>query len=210
MAKATHTAEDRPNATAEQTAECFLELSELKASVSRIGQKTAVTIKRYENMGVDVDAVRECMKLEKKEDAPDWVKRVLAAAAVLKIIPVAEDKGGQMTLMPGLKVAAADQATQDKLAVARAHSDGYNVGRHGGGSADDNPHKAGTEVYVAWGNGAIDGQADRAARKKPEPENTKAADTTNRRAATKPPETQLERDEAAFRNGGSAAQAVSA
>lgn len=187
----------RPNSTAEDTAECFLELTELKASMARIGQKTAVTIARYENMGVDVDAVRECMKLEKKDDAPEWIKRVLAAAAVLRIIPVAEEDDGQMTLMPGLKVAAADQETQDRLAIARAHGDGYNTGRRGG-SADDNPHKAGTEVYVAWGNGCLDGQADRAARK-PSAENTQTADTTNRRAATKAPETQLERDESAYR-----------
>lgn len=188
----------RPNSTAEDTAECFLELTELKASIARLGQKTAVTIARYENMGVDVEAVRECMKLEKKEDAPDWIKRILSAAAVLRIIPVAQESGGQMTLMPGLKVAAADQKTQDRLAIARAHTDGYNTGRHGG-SADDNKHKPGTEVYVAWGNGCLDGQADRAARKGESPAvRAPAADTG--REATKAPETALERDEAAYRS----------
>lgn len=188
----------RPNSTAEDDANCYLDLIEISSAIARLSQKKGAIIGRYENMGVDVEAVQGCIKLEKQKDPPDWVRRMIAMAAKLKIIPVAEESGGQMTLMPGLKVAAADQKTQDKLAIARAHTDGFNTGRHGG-SADDNKHKPGTEVYVAWGNGCLDGQADRAARKKPDAENTKAADTTNRRAATQPPATALERDEAAYR-----------
>lgn len=185
------------NTKPDDTAECFLELKGIDSAIASLGQKKARTIARYENMGVDVDAVRYCQKLENKDDAPDWIKRVLAAAAQLSIIPTETEDDGQITLMPGLRVAAVSQKAMDKLSIARAHGDGYNSGRHGG-SADNNPFEAGTEVYVAWGNGCMDGAADKAIAKS-QREDKKAR---NRAAEVDAePGTVLERDEAAYRAG---------
>lgn len=208
------------NTQADDTANCFLDLNEIDSQIASLGQKKARTIARYENIGVDVDAVRECQKLARKDDAPDWIKRIVAAAGVLKIIPTETEDDGQISLMPGLKVAAASTAAQSRIAVARAHGDGYNSGKHGG-SADNNPHAAGTEEYVAWGNGCIDGEADRAIAKQlredkkaaSRPANVTVASTEKRKpgrpskadkaaaeeAAGKTP---LENDETAYRAKG--------
>ena len=185
------------NHAAELDAECFLALQEIDSAVARLGQKKAATIARFENLGVDVEAVRYCQKLDNKDDAPAWIKRIIAMAARLSIIPTETESDGQITLMPGLRVAALDPAAQDKLAVARAHNDGYNTGRHGG-SADDNPHQPGTEAYVAWGGGCLDGAADRAIAKANR-DDKKARKKAAKEAAEDAAGTVLEQDEAAYR-----------
>lgn len=201
-AEANDSASDRnvgSNVAPDDTADCFLALKEIDLETARLGQKKARTIARFENMGVDVEAVREVQRLEHKDDAPDWIKRVVAAATRLRVIPSATDSDGQITFMPGLKVEALSKDAQDRLDIARATGDGYNSGRHGG-TADDNPHKAGSPLYVAWGNGCIDGAADRAIAKEQRDEK-KARKKAAAEEAEAAEGTALERDEAAYRAG---------
>ncbi len=142
---------------------------------------------------MDTDAVRECIKLEHQRDAPEWIKRVIATAAILNIIPTDVEDDGQVTFMPGLRTPVPSTEMQEKLAEAKAYSDGYNGGRHGNQSADDNPHVAGSKLYQVWGQGCLDGQAEKAIAKA----NRKPGRTG--RAATAEPTTALEQDEAAYR-----------
>jgi hypothetical protein len=70
-----------------------------------------------------------------------------------------------------------------ELARARAYSDGYNSGKHGG-EAINNPFPAGSAEFVEWEKGRVDGQDDRALRGSGRA--AKVADTTPRRGRGRP------------------------
>jgi hypothetical protein len=190
------------NCKPEDIGECHLELEEIDSSIARLAQKKAATIAHYKNMGVPVDELRAAAKMADKDNPPLWFKRVLAVAAILDIIPTETEKDGQITLMPGLKVAGLNDAMKEKIAQANAYNDGFNTGL-AGGSETNNKYEPGAELRVKWSLGHIDGQAQRAVKRagKPEkpPKAAKSQQRVNNRAATQPPETQLERDEASYR-----------
>lgn len=185
------------NCKPEDIAECHLELEEIDGAIARLGQKKAMTIGRYKNMGVPVDEIREAAKIAGKENPPLWFKRVLAVAAILNVIPTENEKDGQITLMPGLSVSGLNDAMKEKIAVAHAYSDGYNSGLAGGDDSN-NKYDPGTEMHVKWSLGHLDGQAQRAIKRAGKPEK-KTKTRTDDRAATQPPETALQQDEATYR-----------
>lgn len=195
---------DDANHRPEDAAECFLEARELKQSIARLSQKLSATYARFENLGVDTESVKECLKLAKHEDAPGKLRRIMTMAAILSIIPTSTEKDGQISVMPGLTVKGIDAATKEKLALAQAYNDGYNTGLDGG-SETNNKYAAGTEHRVKWSLGHIDGQAQRAIRK-PGSENVTQA-PAERRGRGRPRKdqtrvddrTQLDKDEAAYR-----------
>src|SRR5580698_2554124 len=103
------------NTNGDDTADCYCEYIEYMGQIARIRQKIATMLARFENMGVHTKSVRACYRLANMEDAPDYVKEMLRTAAILKIIPAAEESDGQMTFLPGLKVAAPSPASAAKL-----------------------------------------------------------------------------------------------
>lgn len=185
-----------PNVSADDTVDCYNDLEDIDSAIASLGQKKARTIARYENMGVDVPAVRECQKLGKKDDAPDWIRRITTAAAVLRIIPTETGEDGQLSVMPGLSVQAPSPEKDQEMRLIRAKSDGYNTGRHGG-EAGACLHQPGTEEHVAWNRAFKVGEKERA-----EAKELRDAKRDKKKEATRDDSTQLERDTAAYRAGG--------
>lgn len=187
-----------PNTTADDAAACFMEIQEINSAVARLGQKKASTFIRFENMGVDVDAVKDCLKLARDEDAPERVKRMVDMARILRIIPVEIDANGQsaasILINPGS--ATLSKAMDERLSLHRSFWSGRDIGL-AGGERGENPHEAGTANYVDWDKGWSDGAED-LAMKKPNVEKA-PTEVRERRAATRLPETALEKDEAAYR-----------
>ena len=197
-AKKNGQAEDAaPNTgAADDLAECYVEYTELMGRIARERQKIAAMLQRYNGMGVNVKAIKACYRLANMDDAPDYVKEMLKAAAVLKIIPAAEESDGQMTFLPGLKVAPPSAATASKVNRSKVFWDGYDAGL-AGHLIEVSKFDAGTEDFVTWRDGWEDGHRDFEA--KPKKEKKVKAQRVNDRAATQPPETQLEKDEAGYR-----------
>jgi uncharacterized protein (UPF0335 family) len=191
------------NTRPEDAAECFLTAKDLKRRIAQLSQTLSATYARFENMGVDVESVKECLKLEKHDDPPGKMRRIMTMAAILDLIPTATEASGQMTILPGLTIKGLDASTKEKVSLAQAYNDGYNTGLSGG-VEDNNRFDAGSEHRVKWSLGHIDGQAQRAINK-PGSENVVHA-STEKRGRGRPKKvdrvddrTQLERDEAAFR-----------
>lgn len=193
--------EDIPNHSADDVAECYVEYTEFMGQIARIRQKVGSMLNRYEQMGVHTKAVRACYRLANMDDAPEYVKEMLKAAAILKIIPAALESDGQMTFLPGLKVAPPSPESQAKINRSEVFWDGWEAGL-AGHLAEVCKFDPGTEDYVTWGKGWKDGHEEWAA--KPKNANVEVAPTEKRgrgrpRKVTPPDATQLEKDEVAFR-----------
>lgn len=190
----------KQNTKSDDAAQLFLEAKEIKSSIARLNQKLGTTYARYENMGVDAEMVRVCLKLEKEDDAPEYVKRLTDMAQILRIVPVEVDANGQAAATAIIKPNAPPVSgpMAEKLDLHRAFWAGHDSG-YAGMEKGDNPHEPGTALYVDWEKGWNDGFEDLGLKK---PNVTKAPTEVRPRtgrAATKPPETALERDEAAYR-----------
>lgn len=188
-----------PNAKPEDAAECFLEAREIKSSMARLSQRLSALYGRYENLGVDTLAIKDCLKLERDENPPGRLKRIMTMAAILNVIPTETEEDGQINVMPGLTVTGLSDSMKQKIALANAYNDGYNTGMVGG-SESNNKYEPGSEFRVKWSLGHIDGQAQRAIKRAGKPEKVSKGQTrVDDRAATQPPETALDRDEAEYR-----------
>lgn len=196
-------AAEASNHKPEDEAECFIAVKELKRRIAQLSQTISATYARYENMGVDTESVKDCLKLDRHDDPPGKLQRLTRMAAILNIIPTEVEKNGQLTVFPGLTVQGVNKATKDKLASVRAYNDGYNSGLLGG-SEDNNRFPAGSEERVKWSLGHIDGQAQRAINKPGSENVTVASATPKPRGRPKKADriddrSQLEKDEATFR-----------
>lgn len=183
----------KQNASPENDAECFTVARELKRQSAQISQKLAAHYARFENLGVDTASIKDCLKLEKERDPPGRLQRLTRMAAILNMIPTETEKDGQINILPGLTVPGLNAAHKEKLAKANAYNDGYNTGL-AGGEDTNNRFPVGSELRVLWSQGCIDGQGQRAINRANKPEKKTAG-----RAATKEPETALEKDEAEYR-----------
>lgn len=199
---ATPNGEATPNTNTDDVAECYVEYVEHMGQIARVRQKIATMLARYENMGVHTKAVRACYRLANMDDAPDYVKEMLRTAAILKIIPAETESDGQMTFLPGLKVAAPSPASMGKVNRSKVFWDGYDDGL-AGHSVETCKFNAGSEDFVTWRDGWEDGRRDWEA--KPKNKNVETAPSTPkprgrpRKVTPVDERTQLERDEAAFR-----------
>lgn len=209
MAKRAKTASDdeaTPNTNTDDTAECYVEYTEYMGQIARIRQKTGTMLARYENMGVHTKSVRACYRLANMDDAPEYVREMLRTAAILKIIPAATESDGQMTFLPGLKVAPPSDESTAKLNRSKVFWEGHDSGTSGD-LMEACKFAPGTEDYVTWEKGWRSGREDWAA--KPKNKNVETA-SGERRPRGRPRKvveqadtrTQLEKDEAAFRGDG--------
>ena len=189
-------ADQKPNTPADDVAECYVEYTEMMGQIARVRQKIASMLQRFDGMGVNIKAVKACYRLANMDDAPDYVKEMLRAAAILNIIPAEQESDGQMTFLPGLKVAPPSAASQGKVNRSKVFWDGYDAGL-AGHLIEVCKFQAGTEDFVTWRDGWDDGHRDFDA--KPKKEKKAKPQRVNDRAATQPPETQLEKDVAAYR-----------
>ena len=149
----------KPNVRPDDEAECFALYTEHRAEISRINQKIQALFKRYENMGVDTDAVKYAYALSQKDDAADKHRRRTQAAARLGVIDW--DSDGQATMNRILAIEKPSPQMAKKLVLGRARADGYNTGFAGGliGNCTFDPA---SEEFVVWREGWHQGAADRA------------------------------------------------
>ena len=175
---------EKPNANPDDVAGCFAEYSQMQGEMSRIKQRIATMLKRYENMGVDGNAVKYAYAQSHKENPEHKHKKRTEYLVILGLIGV--DEEGQSNFSAALDVAKPSTEIASKLALARAHTDGYNSGRHGG-KIENNPFNAGTETFVKWLEGFHDGHADRIAHN---PDADKVTEATPRKRGRKPKDNQ--------------------
>lgn len=170
----------KPNANPDDVTHCFVEYSGLQGEMARVKQRIATMIKRYENMGVDGQAVKYAYSQSHKEN-PEHEHRKRTEYMVLLGL-ISQDEDGQTNFSAALDVSKSSPEVANKLALARAHSDGYNSGRFGG-KQDANPFKPGEETFVQWINGWHDGHDDRLAHN---PDADKITEATPRKRGRKP------------------------
>lgn len=155
-------APDQANVNPDAIAACYMEYSSLRADSARIGQRIAKTLERYERSdGVDRVAIKESYVMAQKD--PEVVSRQLARikeyAQILDIIEV-DEHTGQTSLSEAFAPKKPSPNVHAGLIAARANSDGYNTGFHGG-SLEHNRHEAGSEEHQQWTVGFHDGHAER-------------------------------------------------
>lgn len=195
--------EATPNVNPDDVAECYVSYTEHMGVIARERQKIATMLARYEGMGVHTKSVRACYRLANMEDAPDYVKEMLRTAAILKIIPAEEESDGQMTFLPGLRVAPPSPAKQASVNRSKMFWDGYDAGV-AGHLIETCTFNPGSEDFVNWRDGWQQGHNDwqakpknqnvenASAERKPRGRPRKAADHVDDR-------TQLEKDESSYR-----------
>lgn len=203
--KAAGAAEAKPNVSVDDIAEYYVEYTEMMGQIARIRQRISSTDARYKGMGVPTKAVKACYRLANMEDAPDYMKDVLRSAAILKIIPAAEESDGQMTFLPGLKVAPPSAESAAKVNRSQVFWAGHDAGVSGD-LMDACKFEPGTEDYVTWERGWKDGNEDWKAKPKNQNVETASAEARPRGRPRKgdrvDDRTQLEKDEASFRPPG--------
>lgn len=165
---------------------CLAEYTEVSTEISRLAQRQAAMFRRYEGQGVNVKSIKHAHRASKLDKAAARAQtqsdmRYLVIAGVLH---PADDEWAMQVSQSSLFSADEDVETvgtsSPHLARARAHSDGYNSGRHGG-EAISNPFQPGQETYVAWEEGRKEGQDDKALRAGGATNGKKASTTTRPR-----------------------------
>lgn len=144
---------------------CLAEYTEVNTEIGRLSQRQSAMLARYEKQGVNIKSIKNTHRASKLD------KRVATAQAqsdvrylvITGILSPANDDWVRKVTQSDMfaRGVAPPGAVSPQLARARAHSDGYNSGRHGA-AADTNPHKPGSAEHVAWLEGLKDGQEDRA------------------------------------------------
>jgi hypothetical protein len=179
MAKTkTEAARAKLNMTMAEEFDHFLAIDiELQSQIGRLRKKVGTNMANWEAVGGDADDIREARRLDK--EGLERLKRVTRVAGYMGLVAV--DSKGQWgfhaALAPDADLPPTTQTKEGQAALARADSDGWNSG-WAGGSADDNPHPAGTQISAIWARACRDGaearEADKAVRAKPKPVNAAA------------------------------------
>lgn len=175
--------------TPAERAEWLAELTQLETQKQRIAGDHSALAQRVKAKGgvkawKSLKAVHGYKKLDKEEAIALLEDLVIAAAQ--QDIRIAW-MGNQATFadimdQPEAQPPSPTSLGAESLAVARAHSDGYNSGKNGA-VPSDNPFRnaPGSADYVSWHNGRDDGERDRQAKKPAETQRLKdslAADAT--------------------------------
>jgi hypothetical protein len=170
---------------------CLAEYTQGDSELKRLAQRQAALLRRYEGQGVNVKSIKAAHRAAKldKSAARAQAQSDMRYLVITGILRPADDEWVKQVSQSSLfdQDEDVDQISEPSpdLARARAYSDGYNSGRHGG-EAINNPFQAGSSEYVSWEKGRTDGRADKALR--PGRENTKQADTSApRRGRGRPP-----------------------
>jgi hypothetical protein len=169
---------------------CLAEYTSLNSEMKRLAQRQAAMLARYEGQGVNRKSIKVAHKASMMDGASARSQaktdiRYMIIAGILN--PANEDWVRNVT--------QSDMFTEDEqennigvvepgLAKVRAYNDGYNTGRHGGEAAN-NQFQPGTQEFVQWEKGRMDGTADR--NLKPTQAKGKTADTsTEKRSRGRP------------------------
>jgi hypothetical protein len=145
---------------------CLAEYTTIDTEIKRLAQRQAAMFRRYEGQGVVPRSIKRAHRMSKLDKAVAAAEartdvRYLVITGVLK--PADDDWVKQVAQSDMFAEGEEPGTPSPELARARAYSDGYNSGRHGG-EAINNPFLAGAAEHVEWEKGRRDGAADRALR----------------------------------------------
>jgi hypothetical protein len=163
---------------------CAAEYTQLNTEAARLAQKTAAMLGRYQRQGVNVRSIKRAHKAGRSDAAAAsaQLRTDVRYQIILGILKPADDEWTRAVVQSEMFADLAETPRVDpRLSKARAQSDGYNTGRHGGEGAE-NPHPPGTAEHLAWNQGHRDGVADRALK----PAKPRVADATPRRPVGRP------------------------
>jgi uncharacterized protein (UPF0335 family) len=144
---------------------CLAEYTELDSEGKRIAQKISSMFRRYEGQGINVKSIKATHRASKQDKAVAAAQarsdmQYMFACGVLRL---ADAEWARSVVQADLFGDAEPEEIgrpSEQLAAARAYSDGYNTGRHGG-ETGQNPHPPGMREHVAWIEGNKDGLHDR-------------------------------------------------
>lgn len=156
---------DRPNTPDAVLVKSYMsEYTELKSSSERLSAEIASLFKQFEAQGgsrAQLKAMWSLSRLDEGE-ARAYISQMVNYARIFGLADGADDEAGEgLFRNDDLPPTPGALAVDARLLSARAYSDGYNSGRQSG-RPGDNPHLAGTEGYVQWQRGVVDGLADKA------------------------------------------------
>jgi hypothetical protein len=153
MAKTMKSDEDRPNVTAETTAEHYRILAGTRRDMESARGAHRAAVKAAKKAGINTAALLEAMRL-KREDDSDAVAlyyRDLARYAAWINAPI----GSQLGLFGDEAPVA--QAVADTIEETDAYDVGLMAGR-AGRNGTDNPYPPGSLMHQGWAQGWIGGQ----------------------------------------------------
>ena len=129
---------------------------EIGSQIARMNAARGTNMARYENLGGDLDEIREGRKLDR--DGMERLNLINRVAGYMGMIEVEASGQGNFAkaLDPKAPKPKAHGLTAEALELARADGDGWNTG-WAGGSQNDNPHEPGAEIHVHWARACADG-----------------------------------------------------
>ena len=152
----------KQNVDPNKIAECAAEYEELMGQRGRLDQKIGTMLRNYEKHdGVKAASIKRDYR--RRNMTTDEVQAELAEDALYARVlgRIEWDAGGQSSFAGAFaEVPKPSGAAADGLARARAHSDGYNSGKHGA-KIESCQFPNGSEEFIAWRDGWTDGNADR-------------------------------------------------
>ena len=156
------------NVTDDLIRQAIAEVNNCQDDIDAATGRKRAALKRYKAEGVNIDMVREALKLRKRDPA-DVSKdfRDLNRMLVLMELPV----GTQLGLFEGVTVATAIENRQRAAAKPISTSDTIAAASEAGMKAGvaaknrtDNPHEDGSPEFLAWDANWIAGQRQHAAK----------------------------------------------
>jgi uncharacterized protein (UPF0335 family) len=165
---------------------CLAEYTQLDTESKRIAQKISSMFRRYEGQGVVPRSIKTAHRASKRDKAvaASEARTDLQYLLICGVLKPADEQWTASVMQSDMFAEPESVGTiTPDLARARAYSDGYNSGRHGAGT-ENNQHQPGTQEYVAWDEGHRDGIADR--NMNPRNARGKQADATAKRPVGRP------------------------
>lgn len=198
------------NAPPELIAQALAELDGYDVEMSSIAGRKGAAFNRYEEQGLDRKVLRALQSLA-KHDTPEaahrFIQNLTQYGVAADVLPPPADDVWTVSVKQASMFTVAKGQARDEMLRARARKQGMVAGKKGHLIAS-NPYssKPGSAAFVGWRDGFEEGAA---IRKLLKPDSDKTQEVAppgprrgGRRAATAEPETQQQKDEAAYRAGG--------
>ncbi len=184
---------ERNQPSPEETAQFLSELTTLKTAARSIAGDISALGGRVKGRGGpaywrSIKRQHDRAKMDPAEARADLEADVMVAAQMGIRISWMGDQATFADIMEQTPEPAPASFGAQSLAVARAHSDGFNSGRNGA-VPHDNPfaHKPGSPEYVAWHNGRDEGALAKDGKNPVSAERIKQAETADATLPSDPP-----------------------
>lgn len=157
-------AETKSNVNPDDIARCAAEYESLMGESARIGQKIATMFGRYAKVGVSKKGIKAAYRRRDMTQAEIRAEMAedLHYLSVLELVEWDASGQGSLAAVFGGPVQKPSMEAQALKDAASAFNAGYKAGR-GGTPIDACQHPTGSELFVRWRDGWVDGEADRIA-----------------------------------------------